>query len=593
MFFVLDVVSNKTDVSDWKHNTYAVLDTEAEDLERVSGVSLYNLAKAGIKVQGFDLSSTGEVLVTLQTMKDIIEVQLLVYQIKYKTDIEFKLISFENMSQAYRNKGKFVAWLKETFPCLMPLYKRKGSMGFYGLIITVNLAEVDYFTVPWGCLGISFRRGKTEKAALGTVTLSNTIFDGVLSWEDFSDLVVDTLVLPNTLTEIRSYAFKKASIKHIVFSESLSQLGDYCFQSSQLVSVELPVSLNSVGSGAFNQCDALIDVKINGDVDVAPLYLQNTFGSCHILKSVVSNRSLVLENTFADDFALEQVILDKGSCVTKLGRTAFRNCEALHTLQIGNSYTGIDDFCFENCKRLSHFEFAPTLEKIENGAFSRCALLDVVDLSRTQVRRIAREVFKNCSSLKTLYLSPMCEFIGDSAFINTSILSLTVPKTINTIEAFAFAYNSNLKVVEFEDKTNLNVHTTAFLGCDLGEVVVNDKCAVYGSIMRFVSVTLTFDDLFILLQRWSGCKDNQGFPLMYFENLTFKNNISGKEPTLEQKELMLQFIFKYVRCVVFPTETSAGKKKFFEGVPSAAFIPNRWFESYSGSLYASEFKNRG
>ena len=588
MFFVLDAVKSKVDVSDWQHNIYEILDTEMEDLERLYGVTLYKLTKAGIEIHGFELSANGGVVVTLQTMQDIIESQLLIYKLQYKDALEFQLIRFENMSQTYRNKGKFVIWLKKTFPCLKPLYKRKGSMGFYGLLISTQLERVEYINVPWGCLGISFLGSHNDAVCtIGTVILPNTIFDMVLSWKNFSGIrQVDTLVFPNKMTFFAQSAFYGAYVKHIVLPKSLSVIGEGCFVSSKLVSIELPSSLTQVGQSAFSRCNCLTEVVIHGDADTPTLELSSTFSNCRDLTSVVSTRSLNLYRTFYQDASLEQVVFKDNSCVQKLGDSTFLGCIKLHTLQLGNSYTEIASSCFDHCISLESFDFAPTLKRIGYEAFAYCSALTHIDLSKTQVNTVEDGAFRNCFSVQMLQLSPMCSVIGRNAFSRMDLSRLDVPPEISSIDAFAFAYNSGLSVVTYKGSFNIKVQPTAFLGCNLVKAMSTEDGIIYGSLLRQRQGSFEFDSLVAFLKGWSGYRDEQGFPLIYFDDLFIYDSESVVAPTIEQKELVLQFIFKYVECVEWHINWGdSGKQGFFKDVPSASHITKYWFKS-SGSSFS-------
>jgi hypothetical protein len=65
--------------------------------------------------------------------------------------------------------------------------------------------------------------------------------------------------------------------------------------------------------------------------------------------------------------------------VTTIGRDAFRSCENLATLTIGNSVTTIGCGAFAECKELSNVDFGNSISEIEGLAFDRCdKLLDII-----------------------------------------------------------------------------------------------------------------------------------------------------------------------------------------------------------------------
>jgi predicted metalloprotease len=78
-----------------------------------------------------------------------------------------------------------------------------------------------------------------------------------------------SVVIPNTVTHIRSAAFDRNQISRITFGDSLTYIGSWAFKDNLITSITLPNSLESIGNEAFAG-NILTRVTIGDDVDVHP-----------------------------------------------------------------------------------------------------------------------------------------------------------------------------------------------------------------------------------------------------------------------------------------------------------------------------------
>ncbi|MBR2336678.1 MAG: leucine-rich repeat protein [Clostridia bacterium] len=118
--------------------------------------------------------------------------------------------------------------------------------------------------------------------------------------------LVTELVIPNTVTEIKSYAF---------------------YNCGSLTSVVIPNSVKSIGEGAFEYCDSLTSVVIGDSVTSIG---SSAFSGCYSLTSAVI-----------------------GGSVTSIGTYAFYHCESLTSVVIGESVTTISRDTFMLCYKLA------------------------------------------------------------------------------------------------------------------------------------------------------------------------------------------------------------------------------------------------
>ena len=76
----------------------------------------------------------------------------------------------------------------------------------------------------------------------------------------------------------------------------------------------------------------------------------------------------------------------------------------------------------------------------------------ILDLSKTKIKTIRKEAFKECNGLKAIILPEGLESIGDWAFYNCEALSqITIPSNVTSIGKNAFGKCCSLEQITFAD----------------------------------------------------------------------------------------------------------------------------------------------
>ena len=140
---------------------------------------------------------------------------------------------------------------------------------------------------------------------------------------------IKELVIPNSVTSIRGYAFRGCSgLTSVTIHNSVTSIGDYAFSGcSGLTSVTIPNSVTSIGSYAFSSCSGLTSVTIPNSV----MSIENSaFSGCSGLNSVIIPNS-----------------------VTSIGNYAFYYCTGLTSVAIGSGLKSINYKVFSYCHELT------------------------------------------------------------------------------------------------------------------------------------------------------------------------------------------------------------------------------------------------
>ncbi len=134
--------------------------------------------------------------------------------------------------------------------------------------------------------------------------------------------------------------------------------------------------------------------------------------------------------------------------VVTIGDYAFRHCEKLSYVKIGNSVTSIGSGAFYGCSSLTRIEIPTSVTSIGIGAFSHCSSLASIKIPNS-VTSIGESAFYECSSLTSIEIPNSITTIGKSTFYNCSLLkSIEIPNSVTSIGDYAFSGCSLLTSVE-------------------------------------------------------------------------------------------------------------------------------------------------
>ena len=152
---------------------------------------------------------------------------------------------------------------------------------------------------------------------------------------------------------------------------------------------------------------------------------------------------------------------------------------------IGDKVTSIGENAFANCPGLKAVELPKdgVLETIKYNAFSWLYLNSEVGAGITEitipksVKTIETYAFDGCTRLATVTFAPnsMLETIGSKAFRDTDISEISIPASVKKIDSRVFNGCLKLTKVIFESPSKLDtVDENAFSGCDNLQTVYYD-----------------------------------------------------------------------------------------------------------------------
>ncbi len=173
--------------------------------------------------------------------------------------------------------------------------------------------------------------------------------------------------------------------------------------------------------------------------------------------------------------------------VTEIGNYAFAENAYLDSIELPKNVTEIGAFAFCDCFNFRENNIPDGVEKIENGTFENCYSIEWVKLPDPDhnytahvelpntLMEIGDDAFKNCYHLTWVDL-PNVKKIGEGAFSGySSLKSVTIPGSVQTIEEYTFNECCNLESVEILDGVEA-IDYYAFASCsNLNKITIPDS----------------------------------------------------------------------------------------------------------------------
>lgn len=306
---------------------------------------------------------------------------------------------------------------------------------------------------------------------------------------DTNDITVN---LPDTITEIGSYAFANSKVKIGVGSFNIKIIGDYAFENYEFVKFDTYTSLTSIGEGAFKNAKTEIgnlNEKYFPALEVIGDYAFSGFQS-------FSDNISFMNLKYIGKYAFELTKIKRAElCVKEIPEGLFSNCFYLEYF-----YNYLSDFtevvignsAFKNCISLIGVFFENQESQNLAGSFFNDANLDFYHISEMLkygtlngrtfnknavypfIYSIGVSAFENCLSLSHLGTeNTFCfgltdlrsvEILGESAFSNcVSLNRILFGNSLKAIPDYAFFYCTYVTGIMFtkgntEESTKTDVN---------------------------------------------------------------------------------------------------------------------------------------
>lgn len=285
--------------------------------------------------------------------------------------------------------------------------------------------------------------------------------------------LVENVVIPNTVTVIKSHAFSRNNtIKSVSIPNGITSVGTSFQNCSSLTSINLS-GVTSIGQQAFEGCTSLTSINSNlstlttvgwrmfhsapitGEINLASFSAVGNGGAYAFYGTNITKITIGgTYNSIPSDFCgnctlLTQIIL--GSNITTIGASAFSGCTNVTSITLPTNNITLNNNVFnklgQNTNGLTVINTGG-ITIIPQNCFLSSGLTSVTFLSATS---LGYSSFRDCQLLTDITFGPNLTYIDTYVFHTTPLLTsvtiqATTPPTLAAANAFTTIVNPNLKI---------------------------------------------------------------------------------------------------------------------------------------------------
>jgi hypothetical protein len=288
--------------------------------------------------------------------------------------------------------------------------------------------------------------------------------------------LLTNLVIPEGVTEIKSYAFSGCSqINRLTLPKSVTSVGEGAFyRCANLTSVTVSEGLTvaSIGKKAFTDCFKLAEIINKSSINITKGSLANGALAYYAIEihngeSKTVNKDNYLFYTYGNSGYLigytgNDTVLTLPESYNGQGyeiyNYAFAGFSDLTAITIPRGVTAIGDYAFSDCSRLTSLTIPDSVASIGEGALAGCSGLTALSLPFIGA---ARDGDKNTH---LGYIFGGGSYNTNNSYVPASLKTVTVTDA-SSINQNAFYYCNNLTTVNIPDSV-ISIGDSAFYHCE-------------------------------------------------------------------------------------------------------------------------------
>ena len=193
--------------------------------------------------------------------------------------------------------------------------------------------------------------------------------------------------------------------------------------------------------------------------------------------------------------------------VTSIGNSAFRGCENLTSISIGDCIKSIKGYAFYDCRKLTSITIPDSVTEIGTSVFWLCDKLSEINVESGNVHYTSENGILFSKDKKTIVSYPEGKTdesydipntvtkIGYGAFAYSNLKTINIPESIISIDGYAFIYCQGITSIIIPDAVT-SIGDEAFAGCSslasisIGSGVNNMGRQVFSWCNKLTNVTL-------------------------------------------------------------------------------------------------------
>lgn len=230
--------------------------------------------------------------------------------------------------------------------------------------------------------------------ALTEITLNESITE-IQPWSFYGCESLEKILLPDSVTVVGEYAFGNCkSVTELKLSNNLKKIEQSAFTYLAIETLSLPDSIETMGTGCFQSCTKLTEVVMPEKLGSIP---GHTFSHCSSLQKVYSKGNITLVGYYAFYLCTSLTDVDFWDTVETVNMYAFSECDSLKNAPF-EKVTRIERRAFKNCDAIESVNLPMENTYIGEEAFWLCTALKEIDIMANST--VMYEAFYNCSSLE-------------------------------------------------------------------------------------------------------------------------------------------------------------------------------------------------
>ncbi len=214
-------------------------------------------------------------------------------------------------------------------------------------------------------------------------------------------------------------------------------------------------------------------VKYKGYYYAVNAIEEDAFRDCDMLQSVTIGNGVKTIGQRAFYYCTSLYSISIKGKVRTIGFSAFYNCSSLQSVTIGDNVQTIEKGAFYNCTSLRSVTIGNGVQTIGEYAFYNCYSMHSVAIG-SGVQTIGRYAFTECEKLQSVIIPDNVQTIEEGAFGNcASLQSITIGSGVQTIGNHAFVFCGNLATIINRAATPQTIDESVFYN------VNKDACSLY------------------------------------------------------------------------------------------------------------------
>ena len=249
--------------------------------------------------------------------------------------------------------------------------------------------------------------------------------------------VEDGVLFSHDKTTLYLYPSAKEGAVYTI-PETVQSVKDDAFYDTPLVGVNIPETVVSIGSGNFGS------IKLYGKKGCyAEQYVKENYGSFTAVGDNETNfdyaeqgdGTLTIISYTGTALSIEVPDIIDGKAVTAISKDAFRGFCNFVSLTLPDTLVKIGDSAFYDCEAISSVDLGSSVQFLGLNCFSDCDSVETIVIPNSVIEM--KSAFSSCRVLKTVALGSRVENINSAFSYCTNLTKIVLPGSIRNMN-FAF-----------------------------------------------------------------------------------------------------------------------------------------------------------